>query len=143
MTTADSKPTPSPAMKRPAAMRGMVVEMTSMMTPAMKIKQPSMMVVRRPKKSAKSPAIRAPVDCQNDPRVREARESRTKEGSSREDRSNEGLVTSAHDKVFGGGVVGKTSKGVDGILHAHDATVAIRHVEGSVQRRTYLIQPTS
>ena len=57
---AETKPTPIPAMTRPTTRRGTVVEATCRMTPMMKMIQPTMIVTRRPMKSATSPAIRAP-----------------------------------------------------------------------------------
>ena len=60
MTMAEMNPTPRPQMTRPAHMRPRPVEAVSRMQPTMKIKQPEMMVVRRPMKSAMSPAMRAP-----------------------------------------------------------------------------------
>ena len=47
----------------------------------------------------------------------------TEEGTSEQDRGDQGLVTGRNDKVLGGGVVGKTGKSVDGILHTHDAAM--------------------
>ena len=60
MTMADMNPTPSPQMTRPAHIRPRPVEAVSRMQPTVKMKQPVMMVVRRPMKSAMSPAMRAP-----------------------------------------------------------------------------------
>ena len=57
---AEMKPTPAPQMRRPGTMRPMPVEATSRIHPTAKITQPSMMVRRRPRKSATSPAMMAP-----------------------------------------------------------------------------------
>lgn len=53
---AETKPTPIPAIRRPATSRLSPAEAVCRMTPTMKIPQPMMIVVRRPMKSAKSPA---------------------------------------------------------------------------------------
>jgi hypothetical protein len=47
----------------------------------------------------------------------------TEESTSGQDRGDQGLVTGRNDKVLGGGVVRKTGKSVDGILHAHDTAM--------------------
>ena len=60
MTMAEMKPTPRPAIKRPATMTPRPVEATSRIHPIVKIPQPVMIVVLRPIISARSPAIRAP-----------------------------------------------------------------------------------
>ncbi len=60
MMTAEIKPTPNPAIRRPATMTPIVVDTVSRMHPIVKMKQPMMMVNRRPMKSARSPAMRAP-----------------------------------------------------------------------------------
>lgn len=60
ITIADSKPTPSPATKRPPTKVLTLVEAVCTMTPIMKITQPARIVVLLPKKSAQSPAIMAP-----------------------------------------------------------------------------------
>lgn len=60
MTMAEMNPTPNPQMIRPAHMTPRPVEAVSRMQPIVKMKQPLMMVVRRPMKSAISPAMRAP-----------------------------------------------------------------------------------
>ena len=60
MTMAEMNPTPAPQMIRPAHITPRPVEAVSRMQPMVKMKQPVMMVVRRPMKSARSPAIRAP-----------------------------------------------------------------------------------
>ena len=57
---ADTNPTPKPAMRRPATMSPRVLDAVCSTTPRMKIPHPAMMVVRRPTKSARSPAMRAP-----------------------------------------------------------------------------------
>jgi hypothetical protein len=60
MMTAETKPTPNPAIRRPATRRPRLEEAVWRITPTMKTKQPAMTVVRRPNQSARSPAIRAP-----------------------------------------------------------------------------------
>ena len=60
MTTAEMKPTPKPAIKRPGTIKPMLVEAVSRMHPMVKMTQPMMMVSRRPIKSATSPAMMAP-----------------------------------------------------------------------------------
>src|ERR1700733_6105409 len=60
MMIAEMKPTPSPAMTRPTHMRAMPVEAVWQMQPMAKMKQPPMIVKRRPIKSAISPAMIAP-----------------------------------------------------------------------------------
>ena len=57
---ADIKPTPKPAITRPTTITARPVEAVSRIHPIEKIKQPVMMVTRRPTKSATSPAIIAP-----------------------------------------------------------------------------------
>ncbi len=57
---ADTKPTPSPAINRPGTSRAMLVDATWSATPTLKTMQPRMMVVRRPSRSAMSPATSAP-----------------------------------------------------------------------------------
>ena len=60
MTMEEMKPTPKPAMRRPAVMTPRPVEAVSRIPPTMKIPHPRMIVIRRPMKSAISPAIMAP-----------------------------------------------------------------------------------
>ena len=60
MTMAEMKPTPAPQMMRPTTMTAMPVDAVSRMQPTVKTTQPAMMVVRRPTKSATSPATIAP-----------------------------------------------------------------------------------
>ena len=57
---AETKPTPKPAIKRPATRRPNPVEAVCRATPRRKTAQPEMMVKRRPIKSARSPAMMAP-----------------------------------------------------------------------------------
>ena len=57
---AEMKPTPAPAIRRPTTMTGRVVEAVSRIQPTEKTAQPVMMVIRRPMKSATSPAMMAP-----------------------------------------------------------------------------------
>lgn len=57
---AETKPTPNPAIRRPATRRPRLEEAVWRITPMMKTKQPAMTVVRRPNQSARSPAMRAP-----------------------------------------------------------------------------------
>ena len=57
---ADTNPTPKPATRRPATMRPRLLDAVCSTTPMMKTRHPAMMVVRRPTKSAKSPAMIAP-----------------------------------------------------------------------------------
>ena len=57
---AEMKPTPRPAIKRPATITPRPVDAVSRMHPTEKIAQPVMMVMRRPMKSAQSPAMMAP-----------------------------------------------------------------------------------
>ena len=60
MIMAETNPTPKPATRRPTTSRASPLEMVWRMTPMVKIPQPAMIVVRRPMKSARSPAIIAP-----------------------------------------------------------------------------------
>ena len=60
MTTAEMKPTPKPAMRRPATITPRLVEAVSRIPPTVKIPQPIIITVRRPRKSARSPAMMAP-----------------------------------------------------------------------------------
>eukprot|EP00914_Ancora_sagittata_P010829 GHVO01021123.1.p2 GENE.GHVO01021123.1~~GHVO01021123.1.p2 ORF type:complete len:116 (+),score=4.57 GHVO01021123.1:291-638(+) len=60
MTMAEMKPTPAPAIRRPATMTPRPVDATSRMHPTVKTPQPVMMVTRRPIMSATSPAMIAP-----------------------------------------------------------------------------------
>ncbi len=57
---AEMKPTPRPQMTRPATMTPRPVEAVSRMQPMVNMPHPIMIVVRRPVKSAQSPAIKAP-----------------------------------------------------------------------------------
>lgn len=57
---AEMKPTPRPAINRPATMTPRPVEAVSRMHPTVKTPHPVMMVMRRPMKSAQSPAMMAP-----------------------------------------------------------------------------------
>lgn len=57
---AEINPTPRPQMTRPATITPNPVEATSRIHPTVKMKHPAMIVVRRPVKSAQSPAIKAP-----------------------------------------------------------------------------------
>jgi hypothetical protein len=60
MTMDEMKPTPNPAISRPATMTPSPVEAVSRIPPTMKIPHPMMIVIRRPIKSAISPAMIAP-----------------------------------------------------------------------------------
>ena len=60
MTMDEMNPTPKPAMSRPATMTPRPVEAVSRIPPTTKIPHPVMIVIRRPIKSAISPAIIAP-----------------------------------------------------------------------------------
>jgi hypothetical protein len=53
-------PTPRPAMKRPGAITPILVEAVSRIHPTVKIPHPTIIVRRRPIKSAMSPAAMAP-----------------------------------------------------------------------------------
>jgi len=53
-------PTPAPAMSLPTTMTASVVLAVSRIHPTVNVRQPEMIVQRRPIRSATSPAIRAP-----------------------------------------------------------------------------------
>lgn len=57
---AEMNPTPAPAMRRPTTIVARVVDAVSRMHPTVNVKQPEMIVHRRPIRSATSPAIKAP-----------------------------------------------------------------------------------
>lgn len=60
MTIEEMKPTPKPAIRRPAVMTPRPVEAVSRIPPTTKMAHPRIMVIRRPIKSAISPAAMAP-----------------------------------------------------------------------------------
>jgi hypothetical protein len=60
ITMAEMKPTPMPQIRRPGTIRPMLVDAVSRIQPTVKTIQPAMMIRRRPKKSARSPAAMAP-----------------------------------------------------------------------------------
>jgi hypothetical protein len=57
---AEIKPTPVPAMSLPTTITASVVLAVSRIQPTVNVRQPVMIVQRRPMRSATSPAIRAP-----------------------------------------------------------------------------------
>jgi hypothetical protein len=58
--TAETKPMPNPAIRRPGIRTPTLEEATCRMTPSEKMVHPAMIVARRPIQSATEPAIRAP-----------------------------------------------------------------------------------
>jgi hypothetical protein len=60
MVTAETNPTPKPAIRRPTDKAAMLSDATWTMTPTMKTRQPAMIVVFRPIQSASTPLRSAP-----------------------------------------------------------------------------------
>ena len=60
---AETKPTPSPATRRPSERAATVVMEIWRATPVAKMAQPTRMVLRRPMRSARTPEMRAPQNC--------------------------------------------------------------------------------
>ena len=63
---AEMKPTPAPQINRPGTIRPNPVDAVSRIQPIVNIPHPAMIVVRRPMKSAKSPAMIAPKNVPHD-----------------------------------------------------------------------------